>query len=234
MLAHIFLCLLAALNGNAALATQKVPLTEERRVPGAPVTDESVEVGLRKNREVLRKTPQFQTDDAPTHLRLAEILSQQGDPNGAIEEYEAVIALNPRMVEAYRGLGAVYIDKHEWEKAEQALRMSTELDAQDNLAFYWLGRSLMAQDHFRQAHEAFETATDLAPTDAEAYSDLGLVLMAQGYNKEAEHALRQAINLQPDLAEAHHRLERVRATQDSSQQLIQSARKILHTLFRRE
>jgi len=87
MLANIFLCLLTAASGNVALATQEGPLTTEGKgVPGTPVTNESVQAGLRKNREALRNAPQFQTNDAPTHLRLAEVLSQQGDPNGAIEE----------------------------------------------------------------------------------------------------------------------------------------------------
>jgi len=58
--------------------------------------------------------------------------------------------------------------------------------------------------------------------------------MAQGHIQKAEHALIQAIRLQPDLAEAHHRLERVRAAQDDSEQLIQSAQPILPVLFRRE
>ena len=58
--------------------------------------------------------------------------------------------------------------------------------------------------------------------------------MAQGHKVKAEKALKNAISLQPDLAEAHHRLERVRATGENSQELIQSARDILHTLFRRK
>jgi cytochrome c-type biogenesis protein CcmH/NrfG len=58
--------------------------------------------------------------------------------------------------------------------------------------------------------------------------------MAQGKTQNAKKALWQAIRLQPDLAEAHHRLEQVRAAKNHSQQLIQSARYILHTLFRRE
>jgi len=118
MLANILLCLWTAASGNVAFAAQEVPLTtDERGVPGTPVTNESVEAGLRKNREALRNAPQFQTNDALTHLRLAEVLGHQGDPNGAIEEYQAAIELNPGMAEAYRGMGAVYIDKHEWEKS---------------------------------------------------------------------------------------------------------------------
>jgi len=233
--ATIFLCLVGTLSANGALTGQEVPLTlREIEITGSPVTNELVEAGLRKNREALRALPEFQTNDAPTHLRLAEILSQQGDPNGAIEEYQAAIQLNFEMTEAFRGLGAVYIDTHEWEKAEQALRKGVELNPQDHQAWYWLGRSLIAQEHFHQAQEAFETASHFSPKDAETFSDLGLAFMAQGQIHEAEKALKNAIKLQPDFSEAHHRLEQIRAAEDDSEQLIQSAKTILHTLFRRE
>ena len=233
--ATIFLCLVGTLSANGALTATEVPLTiEEIGITGTPVTNELVEAGLRNNREALRALPGFQTNDAPTHLRLAEVLSQQGDPHGAIEEYQAAIQLNFEMAEAFRGLGAVYIDTHEWKKAEQALRKGVELNPQDHQAWYWLGRSLIAQEHVQRAQEAFEIATHIAPTDAETHSDLGLAFMAQGHIHEAEKALKNAIKLQPDLAEAHHRLERVRAAGDNSQDLIQSARNILQTLFHRE
>jgi cytochrome c-type biogenesis protein CcmH/NrfG len=157
-------CLVGTLNGNEPLTAQVAPVnTEEIGVPGTPVTNERVEAGLRKNREVLRRSPKFQTQDAPTHLRLAEILSQQGDPNGAIEEYRAAIQLNPEMADAFRGLGAVYNDKHEWGKAEQALRNGTKLNPHDHQTFFWLGRSLIAQEHFPQAQEALATAAQLDP-----------------------------------------------------------------------
>jgi tetratricopeptide (TPR) repeat protein len=208
--------------------------TGEIHIPGTPITNAQVEAGLRKNREALRNTPSFQTHDAPTHFRLAEVLSQQGDPNGAIEEYQAAIQLNPEMAEAFRDLGAVYIDTHEWKKAEEALQKSVELNPQDHQAWYWLGRSHIAQEHFQQAQEALLTATRVSHHEAETFSDLGLAYMAQGHNQEAEAALKYAIDLQPDFAEAHHRLERARAAQDDPQELIRSAQQILHVLFRRE
>lgn len=87
---------------------------------------------------------------------------------------------------------------------------------------------------FYQARETFITANQLDPTNPQTLSDLGLALMGQGQIKEADKALRQAIALQPDFAEAHDRLERVRAAQDNSNELILSARHILHALFRRQ
>ncbi len=220
-------------RANSADLTHN-PESKSQILTSDPVTNESVEAGLREVRAALRTSPEFQTHDAPTHLRLAKLLSQQGDPNGAIEEYQTAIQLNPILLEAYRELGAAYIDKHEWEKAEKILQKSTELNPYDSQAFYWLGRSLLAQAHFPQAREAFAATTILSPTDAEAHSDLGLVLMAQGHIKEAENTLRHTINLQPDFAEAHHRLEKVRSCQNNSQRLTQSALQILHHLLRRE
>ncbi|MDH5774632.1 MAG: tetratricopeptide repeat protein [Nitrospirota bacterium] len=233
--APFVLCLLLTLNMHGSLSAQN-PLfaTGEIHKPGTPITNAQVEAGLRKNREALRNTPPFQTHDAPTHLRLAEMLSQQGDPNGAIEEYQAAIQLNPEMAKAFQGLGGVYIDTHEWEKAEQALRKGVKLNPQDHQTWYWLGRSLIAQEHFQQAQEVLVTATHLSPHEVETFSDLGLACMAQGQSHEAEMALKNAIDLQPDFAEAHHRLEQVRAAQENPQQLMQLAQDILHTLFRRE
>jgi len=231
----IFLGLLGTWSANIALSAQESPLTSEKtRVSGNPVTNESVEAGLRAMRDTLRASPAFRKNDGPTHRRLGKVLSQQGDPNGAIEEYQAAIQLNPSLAETYRELGAVYLDTHEWPKAEQALKQAVKRNPQDHQAFYWLGRSLMAQQHFSQARGAFEMALQLNSHDAEFYSDLGLVLMALGHLKETENVLRQAIDLQPDYAEAHHRLERARAAQDDPQELIRSAQQILRTLFRRE
>ena len=198
------------------------------------MTNECVESGLRQKRDALRQLPEFQSKKAETHLKLAELLMQQGDPNGAIEEYQAAIRINPRMSDAYTGLGAVHIDKHEWVKAKQALQKGTLLDPHNHEAWFWLGRSLIAQEHFHQAEEALVKATQLDPNNPQSHSDLGLVFMAEGQSKEAEKAITHAIALQPDFAEAHHRLEQVRGAWNDSGKLIQSAHHILDTLFRRE
>jgi cytochrome c-type biogenesis protein CcmH/NrfG len=69
---------------------------------------------------------------------------------------------------AYRGLGAVFIDKHEWRNAKDAMRNSTWLDSTDSETFYWLGRAHMAQHNSSGAIAAFTTATDLNPQGAKS------------------------------------------------------------------
>jgi hypothetical protein len=87
-----FLCMPAVPGGSVTFAAQGLePAAEKMFVPGKPVTNESVEVDSAQD-----KNPSivscFQEDDVPTHMRLAWVLSQQGDPNGAIEEYHADLA----------------------------------------------------------------------------------------------------------------------------------------------
>ncbi len=236
--ANIILCLLVTLSGHVALATQEVEPTgekgEEVFVPGRPVTNESVEAGLLKRRNALRSSPGFLENDAPTHLRLAEVLSQQGDPNGAIEEYRAAKQLDPDLAGAFLGMGAVYLDQHEWKQAENALERAAQLDSENSPVEYWLGRSRLAQQKFYDAQHAFRTATRLNPDDAEAFSDIGLTYLAQGQSREAINALRQAIRLRPDFSEAHSRLELAEAFTLNEDQLVLETAKILQILFRRE
>lgn len=200
----------------------------------APVTNECVEAGLRMRREALRAQAAFQANTPATHLKLAEILNQQGDPNGAIEEYRAAIQLDPDLAGAFQGMGAVYLDQREWKQAEEMLDRAAQLESGNSQTEYWLGRSRLAQQKFHEAQQAFSTATRLNPYDAEAFSDLGLTYMAQGQPTQAINALRQAIGLRPDYSEAHFRLELVEAFKLNQDQLVIETAKIVHLLFRRE
>ncbi|MGB5055520.1 MAG: tetratricopeptide repeat protein [Nitrospirales bacterium] len=216
---------------------QIVPATSsssETCTAHAPVTNECVEAGLRRRRELLRAEAAFQVHSPATHLQLAEILNQQGDPNGAIEEYRAAIQLDPDLAGAFQGMGAVYLDQHQWKQAEEMLERAAQLESGNSQTEYWLGRSRLAQQKFHEAQQAFKTATRLNPDDAEAFSDLGLTYMAQGQPTNAINALRRAIGLRPDDAEAHSRLELVDAFKLNQDQLVLETAKILHLRFRRE
>ncbi len=210
------------------------PPSSETCTSHAPVTNECVEAGLRKRREALRGEAAFPVNTLATHLKLAEILNQQGDPNGAIEEYRAALQLDPDLAGAFLGMGAVFLDQHEWKQAEDALKRAAQLDSGNSQIEYWLGRSLLAQQKFHEAQLAFRTATKLNPDDAETFSDLGLTYMAQGRSTDAINTLRQAIALRPDFAEAHSRLELANAFKLDEDRLIHETAKIIQMLFRRD
>jgi tetratricopeptide (TPR) repeat protein len=197
-------------------------------------TEADLEAEFRRSRELLRSSPAFSGTDAQTRYRLAEELSRRGDMNGAAEEYRAAIGLDPEFGEAYRGLGQVLLDYHDYAGATEALEAAVRLHQDDGEAYYWLGRALMGVGRWPNAARAMETAVQLKPDDADAYADLGLLHMVQGNTIEAQVALDRAIRLKPDDAEAHRLRELLLRHQEDRQQLILAARKVLQDLFERQ
>lgn len=197
-------------------------------------TEAGLEEEFKKSRDALRRSSAFAGTDAETHIRLAKALHHKGDLTGATEEYQSAIKLNSQLTEAYRGLGVIFIDRHDWTGAVDALTITTQRQPDDAEAFYWLGRALMARGNWKGANEALATAARLKPDDAEAYADLGLVHMVQGNPPAAVKALRQAVRLKPDNADAHALLETVLTHQQDPEHVARAARQMLDTMFTRE
>lgn len=197
-------------------------------------TEADLEAEFRRTRALLRASPAFSGTDAQTRYRLAEELARRGDMNGAAEEYRAAIGLDPEFGEAYRGLGQVLLDYHDYVGAAEALEAAVRLHRDDGEVYYWLGRACMGVGRWPDAVRAMETAVQLRPDDAEAYADLGLLRMVQGDADKARTALDLAIRLKPDGAEAHRLRELLSQHREDRQQLIAAARKVLKDLFERE
>ncbi len=206
-----------------------------QRIAGPAIgpTEEDLETEFRRARELLRASPEFQGDNAETHYRLAKTLHHRGDLNGAAEEYRLAVQRNPRFVEAYRDLGVLLLDYHDYAGAVAALEQALRLGEDDGQTYYWLGLGFMGLGDWPAAATALRTATRLNPDDAEAYADLGLVQMVQGDVTGATESLRLSIELKPDNAGAHARLETITANEADREQVMNAAQKILTTMFGR-
>lgn len=203
---------------------------------GSPVpgpTEEDLEAEFRRSREALRASPEFQGDTADAHYRLGKALHHRGDMVGGAEEYRLAIRRDPRLGDAYRDLGALLLDWHDYPNAVAALEQAVQLGRQDGETYYWLGRGLMGKSDWPAAAAALEAATRMKPDDAEAYADLGLVRMVQGDVPGATDALRASIELKPDNADAHALLETLALHHSDRDQVIQAAQRVLAVMFRR-
>jgi cytochrome c-type biogenesis protein CcmH/NrfG len=234
LLVALLLLSLTTSNTLVVFARQTEQLRIAAPGPQEGPTEADLEEELRQTREQLRSSPQFAGTDADAHLRFAQVLHHRGDLTGATEEYQAAITLNPELTEAYRGLGVLFIDRHDWMRAVKALTITTQRRPEDAEAFYWLGRAHMARGNWKDASGALASTIRLKPDDAEAYADLGLVRMVQGNVADAAEALRKAVSLKPDDADAHSLLETVLAHQHHPEQVTSAARQVLNTRFARE
>jgi serine/threonine protein kinase/tetratricopeptide (TPR) repeat protein len=119
-------------------------------------------------------------------------LSEKG-----IEFQLKAIALNPRLSQAYMGLGGAYINVGRVDDAIQAIKEAVRLDSNSAGAYsmlgraYWLGKGMVTE-----AIEALERAVVLNPESGYAFLQLCFLYVISGDYDRAERTAKQAVALQ--------------------------------------
>ena len=109
----------------------------------------------------------------------------------ALESFNQVIALNPRVGYAYGNLALVYLFRNGWEDAERAARRSLGLDSSNTRAMLCLGISLVKQHKFnKEAERSLRAAASAAPL---AKFWLGVGLLEGGDFEGAANQLSEYI-----------------------------------------
>lgn len=74
------------------------------------------------------QTGSSQSTGIHDHLQKAEGYLKANDPNSAVKEFEAVLALDPKNSEAYTDLGVVAFFRRDYQKASQYFRKALAID----------------------------------------------------------------------------------------------------------
>jgi tetratricopeptide (TPR) repeat protein len=114
---------------------------------------------------------------------------------------------------AYNNLGGLRRAAGDLEGAEQAFRISIEIDPQFAVGYYNLGMTLKAQNQFHDAIAQYTKAIELNPNYADAYQNLGVALFKLGKMPEGLAAFQKAIALHA----VHHPAEAQRLRQGLAQ-----------------
>lgn len=141
------------------------------------------------------------------HERRAFLLRtlQEGDDarhasqwDAAEKKYVEVIAVDPKNVSAYVGLGKNYYAAERYDEAIQTLRHVVEtLNDLHALAWAFLGRSYKAQGNYSEALQAFERALALDDALAKRWIDVGDCYRELGGLAEAIAAYKKAATIEP-------------------------------------
>jgi Tfp pilus assembly protein PilF len=158
----------------------------------------------------LHKAVRLSPELARAHFHLAETLTQTGEYEAALPEYEAAARLSPKDVE-FRVKYGTALAKNRPQDAISELRQAIELDPNNYVARQALGMVLRRMGDIEGSTFEFQRATELsAAADKQAEAVLqtnkGIEYLKKADSSQAIEALRSALAADPDFAEAHHYL----------------------------
>jgi tetratricopeptide (TPR) repeat protein len=191
----------AAAGASGGTAGEPAPAATEAPAPGAATRSAAEWLALGHR---LTANPGRLRDEAD-HLSWSDVSNLDRFFEG-VQAFREAVRLDPRLKEAWYGLGLAQLAMGEATEALEALQRVVRLDRGHVGAWVALGSAFGERGLFDRAAQAFEQAVRLRPQDAAAWYALGSVRVRAGDTESAVSAFRRAVERDPDLAEAWHSL----------------------------
>lgn len=183
-------------NGNKQAAREKMQLFEKQKAVVKPIQD---------LRGALQRTIE-PTQRAGILANIGRIYLKSEHYEKAVSEYEKAIALNPKAVEAYNGVGIAYAMLTRYSDAIDAQNTALQLNPDFAEAYAGLGLAYLMKNEYDLSLKHYKRTVTLKPRFLEAYLKIGIILLNQKRYTEASSAYQKAIELNPDNAEAYHNI----------------------------
>ncbi len=142
---------------------------------------------------------------ASAYLNRAWARKRAGDLQGAMQDYNKAIEVEPDSAEAYNNLGLALEESGQLAQARTQYQAAIRSNPKMAVAFFNLGNLDMKEEHLDEAIMNLEKATALQPARfGVANANKGYVLMKMGRPSEAVTAFRQAVTAGRSDAELHN------------------------------
>ncbi|XP_052031290.1 protein O-mannosyl-transferase TMTC1 isoform X3 [Apodemus sylvaticus] len=152
--------------------------------------------------EVYREAVSLQPSQRDLRLALAQVLAVMGQTTDAEKLTIHTVSEEPRCLECYRLLSAIYSKQEHHEKALEAIEKALQLKPKDpkviSELFFTKGNQLREQNLLDKAFESYETAVTLDPDQAQAWMNMGGIRHIQGSYVSARAYYERALTLVPD------------------------------------
>jgi tetratricopeptide (TPR) repeat protein len=140
----------------------------------------------------------LKSPDAETpRYNLANVLAHEGRLREAIQEYQAVLRLDPGHAKAHNNLGIAYAMSGLRDNAIDEFRASLGIDPDNANAHYNLGNAYGEKRMWDKAVEQYTSALAINPRYAEAHNNLGQAYRAKGMPRLAVEHFKAAVSLNP-------------------------------------
>jgi len=186
------------------------------------------QLGYWKNSETLfRHALDVTQNNYLAHDNLGTALSEKGQIDEAIRQYQEAIRLNPDYDPAHNNLGMALGEKGQINEAigqfQEAIRLKPD-DAEPHIN---LGIALGRKGQIDEAIRQYQEAIRLKPDDLLSHYNLGNNLGMKGQINEAIRQYQEAIRLKPDYAEAHNNLGTILARKGQMDEAIRQFQEAL-------
>jgi Tfp pilus assembly protein PilF len=171
---------------------------------------------IRKNeitraRDELSLSIKLDPEATEPHAVLALLNLTEGKLDLAAMEYEIALKnaskLNPKNVEVYKSLGALYLRQGNVKKAEETYRFISELAPSDPEVHFYLGVVYGELNNNVLLEKELKKAISLKPDYAEALNFLGYIYVERNKNfKVAENLIKRALKVDSDNGAYHDSL----------------------------
>jgi tetratricopeptide (TPR) repeat protein len=148
-------------------------------------------------------------NSAEADMLVGEALDEMKDSAGAIEEFRAAIAVNPKEPGVHFGLGYLLWTQKQYPLAAQEFQAELENTPGYTQATLYLADADIQMNKVQDAEPLLEKLVKDNPSMEMARLDLGIVYTESGRNAEALRELKAAEALKPKDVNVHWRLGRL-------------------------
>jgi tetratricopeptide (TPR) repeat protein len=146
------------------------------------------------------------TNNYTMHNNYANVLSDLGKFDQAIEQFNKSLKLRPNSAPVHNNLGNTLCKLGRIDEAIEHCSKAVKLEPDFSEAHYNLAIALAEKGNLDQAIVEYRQALRLAPHNVDALNNLGLIFAGQGKFDQAIEYFKKAIELEPNYIIAHGNL----------------------------
>jgi deoxyribonuclease-4 len=145
-----------------------------------------------------RKGPAEPTAIETVQLDKARSRADRGDYEAALAIFEDVLRENPKLPDAWVGVGDMRMNLQEWEKAEVAYGNASSLDGENFQAHFGRGKALQVLNRLIDAIRSYHRALLIRPDDFDANLNMATAYLQLDQPLSAITFAEKSVKLQPE------------------------------------
>ncbi len=150
----------------------------------------------------LQKAEKNSPDNLPLKLWFAQAAQAKGDLQDAEQGFQAALHLDPRSIDAARGLASVANQLADYNLLMQVATSTLAHDPDSSDAYLWKGLAELHQQQTDQAAADLQTAIGKSPNNSAAMEELGELRLSQNKLPEGKKLIEEALAANPNSSRA--------------------------------